>query len=365
MMNRITTLKTFILIAVFIFNSLQALHAEESTRPCKTLIASIADEKPEQFDFRHRSFTSTFVTGGLMFGAAQGIRTLAGLDTFFSKAFWLTAPTDLLLTLTTHAITLSNFKPLKHFLDGKFLGPKLEPHMKIFANAMLGVAYIHASWVAGGITITPAKAGMSIALCAVVYPTLYLIKTRLFKKLPLHRDRVRMQVYRNDPVFGKAFTSLAEEVSKTAMGMKIPESEIELLSLTFIENLIADWPIETKIQPNSFTDTKSIESLADKIKSETHHWRIRHARQRLIRHLVSLAKNPSVDPEERARLLSILDLGAPFSPESSLAFHEAILQRSRVQRLRIWGSSLLDQSLSVGVAGGVGMYYVNDYAIHH
>ncbi len=72
----------------------------------------------------------------------------------------------------------------------------------------------------------------------MVYPTLYFIKTRLFKKIPKHFDRQILRSYRNDPELSKAFSELETAIQKRGKDLGLSESEIENHEVSFLENLL-------------------------------------------------------------------------------------------------------------------------------
>lgn len=331
----------------------------------RSIVAETGRLKDRDFVFDHRSFPSTFATSIAMMSAVQFVRAASGGD-FFSASFGLTLPLDAALTLTGHAIALNHIPALKKVFDGEVFGSRFEAPTRIGANILMGTAYTYASWGMAGVDFTSTKCLLALGLCGVVYPTLFFIKSRIFKKIPLNKDQERVEEFRNNENFGQAFQELEAKIMARAEELDIPEAERKYLTLTALENILLNHRHENIVRNTpSLIARKDVQKALKKI----NHAILRSSKQKAKINLINLLANIAEENDEDGVAASedakrILRFGNSLTSEQSIALTRAIAKRFHDHRRWVWAGSLADQFVSVGIAGGIGLYHVNDYALN-
>jgi hypothetical protein len=329
----------------------------------RSLFEEAAQLEGHHFDYYHRSFSSTLASSVMMLSGVQCVRALSRGE-FLTPSFLITVPLDVALTLTSHAIALNHIPFLKRIFDGDVFDKKFEAPTRIGANVLMGVSYIYASWGMADVNFTLEKCLMALGLCAVVYPTLYVLKRGIFKKIPLNRDLKRLKKFRSNPHFGEAFQKLESEILSQAAANNIPEEERESLLLTALENLVLERPYEDDVRGlPSLSERKDIQAAirkADRAVLKPHKEK---ARIGLIEKLLKVASQRGPGNQAAKDARRVLNLGEPLTQKGSLNLMKSMVKRYRAHRRWVWIGSLVDQSVSVGIAGGIGLYEVNKFAL--
>jgi len=298
---------------------------------------------------------------------------------YFDPTFDFVAPFDLTLTLISHAIALNKipvlkrFPKFKAFFDGKLFGRHYEFWTRTAANVSLVTPAILLSWaIRHGLAnespfkaFTVAKCLAAFGLCSVVYPTLQLLKTRIFKKIPMQGDKRRLEAAQADPLLRDAFAVLVPQSVARAMAIDIDPKQIESQLFTMLDNKVLSLPYEN-LRESEFpfvTDNPQFLELLIKTRNSEKERLKRKYRKQIIKTL--LAEYPSARPELANEIERILFLGAPFTIESSMELHRLLSDRYRKQILRTYPGSFIDLFVSVGIAGGFGLYKTSEWEWNH
>ncbi len=370
----------FLVLSLILFFASPSVSAAEQPH-CQGLLEQAAAADGDQHWAQGRnvfseSLPSLVVSNVLWLSAVEALRQFGFSEhAEITATFLRTVPIDTGLTALSHAIALGHLPWLKRFLSAEGANPRLEFWARAGANGILGTAFISASWALSGIDLTPEHVAGAFGLCAGVYPVLQATKTYLFKIFPFARDsqweqRLQCQV----PSEAQA---LKERASVRARELGLSEVQASALYLNAIEALITSRPVEDALAASGWeARDRRIARISARVR-----WlelqrtlaptpeaalvkarNIMRQRRLLINRVLELEARAEGD--HRQSLRAALDLGAPFSNESSVEFQRVFRDRYSQYRSRLTIASFLDQAIAVGVAGGVFLYSTTYWATH-
>lgn len=358
---------------------------------CRDLLEELSVSNSRFWEINQNIFStsmdSTIFWGTTWLSAVQGGKHLLLGNAFFTPGFIITLPMDIGLTITSHFFSLESFTASDN------LSPRQDFWLRSAFNTTMGSIFIPLVWSLFNVlhsygwndtkyAITPLTCLGAAGLCAVVYPTLQRSKNFLFKERPLARDRNRLEDIR------KNFKELAEQIiqksRKRGAELGFNTDAAEALSLSVLSSLITSYEYEDAIEliPELMRDSrvrrlvKKIENLDEQknrklsglhslslriLKKDRDHQLVMKQmkwRRKLIDYLLELESQ-----NHHSQIIRrLLYLGEAFTEEQSIEFHRALSQYSQEKRQEIFISSLLDQMLSVGIAGGLFLYGINTWA---
>jgi hypothetical protein len=367
---------------------------------CKSLIGEIAKAEKSQWDLDQNVFSSSLDTtmfwSSTWLSATQAAKSLAFENPFLSPSFLITLPMDVGLTLASHFFALESFSALHGLSKQKAFWARAA------FNTGLGSLIIPAFWALFnglhelGLTetsynISPLTCLGAAGLCAVVYPSLQKSKNFLFKERPLALDQRRFEWLQKS--FQIELHDLLEIMSTREQELNLSRNEISRLAL--LSNIIGSRPLELgvlKIE-NFLEDLKSQESLKayhqrikriiqnlelthDEMRSEVSGLKkfylnflkkdrlklIEQKRIRLRHQLIQELLQLEIRGFKSDEIQKLLILDESFTSQQSLLFHRELQRIIQSRRLNTIAHSFLDQALAVGVAGGLFLYGVNQWA---
>ena len=352
----------------FIFISQTSIYSEfafshagqTGSTQCENLFArlrleTIQDLEPVRFQQTdHNLFTETlptYIVSALSWlTAVQLFRGNGDPATLLAPAFALTAPTDLGLGVLSHYISLSQSETLKGLMSGKIFGKKYENVARAATNTALGTGAIVLSWLVSGVEISPGHCAAAGALCAAVYPTLQTVKTTLYRTWPRYQDRKRLNSLRDElPLEIRYYWN---QVAARAVELGVTELETENAFLEVFNSLVLSVPYESRIPIESVNRVPELKVLYENIQKV----KTPESLQVLRRKWVGLIL------ERFPQYHSTLDLSLPFDVDNSLIVQRSLQERANLKFKRLLVSSIFDQMVSVGVAGGIFLYAVNHWA---
>ncbi len=347
-------------------------------------ISHIERAPPEFFEYSKRiasdSAPVTLVSAGATLTTAELIRyvfTAQAGDPVFSDAFFLTLAPDALLTWLSHFISLGHFPSVERFFAGKTFGQRYEFLTRVTANAALGVGVIVANWWRVGVPVTVETTCGAAALCAAVYPVLITMKGLLFKRFPTYADKKsRASLERNHPA---EIETLFEQAMNRADEVGVERKQAETMFLSFIEGVVTSHPYEDLISADSVLNndltiqflkadlkamqSKMLEAENDDAKLSAIKMQM-PLRRKLVNRLLAIF-DAAVIQENRAlqtEIIELLRVSPEHSESTTIDIHRTLSKRAAKYWANIVGASLMDQAISVGVAGGVFLYAVNHWA---
>ena len=312
----------------------------------------------------NRTLPSTLISAVTWLTAVQLQRSGGGSE-FLSDAFLLTVPLDMGLTTVSHAVSLSKIPMLQRILQGRVFGDAYQFITRTGVNITMGVTAILSSWAISGISLSPGHCGAAVALCGVVYPTLQASKTLLHRTWPRKADlKLRSHLMKILPkplaAHWLALRNRANELgvkTETAEAAQVSILDAQALSKPFEDLVTEEMLINDSKLEKLVLETRKIRALIEPPSNATtlekSARRLKDLRSK-IRHRI-LTDWPFQAEE-------ILELGGVFDKKSSLLLQKELDSRFHSSRFKTLVASFIDQSLSVGVAGGVFLYAVNQWA---
>lgn len=292
----------------------------------------------------------------------------------FSEAFPITVANDTLTTVTSHWISTSKLEGLKRFLDGRNKDGEIGFWRRVGANTLLNSALITLTWIGAGLEVGPEQACGALGLCAVVYPTLQVLKNNLYKRFPLRRDVRELDLLEQD--FPEEVGLLRSIAADRAQTLGIDAKEAEFLLLTALEATLTRQTVETQTSEELLAALPELSTFRDQLLElnqqlatlDNDLTQLDRAGLAKVRQLTSkqiklrrqflntiLASN-SLLPEEsslHAEVRSILSFGEGLSYDFSLALHRTLQRRLSGFQWRIALASVVDMSIAIGFFGGV------------
>lgn len=334
-------------------------------------------EKLEQADWHKpanvfsNSLGSTITNGVLWLTAVQAIKYMAFKEQgaeFLTNAFMVTVPLDIGLTLVSHWISLGKFPALKNFTEGKTFGPKYEFWSRVAANVSISTLGITSAWAIANqfgakIPIQLDTISAAIILCMLVYPTLQVTKPFLLDKLPnLSNSRDQKEV---EKIMGPLFNKIKAKIQSKAKDENIDPLEAEKLFLQMLDLVISANNWEQKITDTSLVDNnlriktllKRISSLKKQSTNENKISLVR-LRQELSYEASKEIQKSKYSESLENHVFAIEGLGSRQSIE--LISKLGKIRRNRA--IKVFGASVVDQALAVGIAGGVLLYGTTHWA---
>lgn len=367
---------------------------------CKSSIQKISMADKSQWALDQSVFSSSVDTtifwGGTWLSGTQAMKSLALQNPFLSPSFAITLPMDVGLTLASHFFALESFSAIHH------LSKKQEFWVRAGFNTALGSLIIPGFWALfNGLhslglsdttyNISPITCLGAVGLCAVVYPSLQKSKNFLFKERPLAQDQKNFKWLKKR--FQNELSGILESISKREKDLDLSESEVSRVAL--ISNIIGSQPLEVGLNQidKFFSELQKEQALHshekrirkimgklqasnDEMKTEVSglkKWylsvlkkdRIKiieqrkiHLRHQLIQELLALETRGFMSEE----IQKLLWIDEAFTPQQSLLFHRDLQNMIKSRRFHTVIHSFLDQALAVGVAGGLFLYGVNQWA---
>ncbi len=281
----------------------------------------------------------------------------------FTESFWITLPTDIVLTLISHFLSLKDMPTVRKFLNGEFLGPKFEYFSRTFANTVVNSSVIVATWSAFGIDINSGTVGAAISLCAAVYSVLQITKPFLFKTVPSHIGKKQYQE------FQKIFPEYAELWSQSAAtALKLDPTSVENHFIYALEQIILSTPIENKIISVRLRALKSYRQIErfngkhSKMLSQSKFEKLKKLRRNLIRELIRVYEDPFIHEGILTEVRVALNLDSTVNSYQSLEIHRFLNKSHKSRQTWLYTASFLDQAIAVGIAGGVFLYSTTHWA---
>ena len=210
-------------------------------------------------------------------------------------------------------------------------------------------------WGVANVPITSEKVGAALALTATVYPALQWIKTHLFQNRPQQLDLTFVESV--EERFGAELGQVRNVLAARYPQMQLDVEQGQALFGVILDSLILSIHYEDRVVLSELSPrvAKKVEKLRKKLveirKDEAAARKVFELRRKLVNELLDAGKS------------EWLNLGDPFTPETSLDFHLALAQRAEKKTWRTYLASLIDQTVAVGVCGGIFLYQLNHWAV--
>ncbi|MFK8136813.1 MAG: hypothetical protein AB8E15_00505 [Bdellovibrionales bacterium] len=339
------------------------------------------------------SFTATLASSAIWLTAVQAIKVQllyqGDMQAFWNSAFIHTFALDIFLTLTTHGVALIESPRIKRIFEGKFLGTSGEFIAKSSVNIGIGISSILATWaISPSINLNTPNVTAAFLLCLLVYPTLQVTKPYLFKTLP-KKDSVRsfktfsIQFPGLFKALEPAFRSKAEQINLESKEFK--ELFVKVLTYLSFSTKFEERPLPNflKTDPSLAKNISRIEEIKAQIKlldaTKTKNLS-KKEKDKLEAQLAKSAKELNElrisfvkkileykkwvqSPKDKLALQNLIkpDLYKDSSLET-FELYRFLIKEHESYKDRIYISSLIDQKLAVGIAGGFLLYSTNHFA---
>lgn len=281
----------------------------------------------------------------------------------FTESFWVTLPTDIMLTLISHALSLKEIPALQKFLDGKFLGSRFEYFSRTLANTLVNSSVIVATWSAFGININKGTVGAAVALCAAVYSVLQITKPFLFKTVPQKIGKSQFQEFQNlFPEASEVWTQVAKE------SLPLEEPRLEMHFVYALENIVLNILIEGRLKPQLVDPVLYQKAFSQKEKflndpSKKNYEALRKLRLDIIKNLLGSLEKKEISVGVKEDIVQALKLDSELTPENSIRIHRYLIKTRRKRQAWFYTASFIDQAISVGIAGGIFLYSTTHWAL--
>lgn len=281
----------------------------------------------------------------------------------FTESFWITLPTDIMLTLISHFLSLKEVPMVRKFLNGEFLSPRFEYFSRTLANTLVNSSVIVATWSMFGIDINSGTVGAAVTLCAAVYSVLQITKPFLFKTVPSYLGQKHSQE------FQKIFPEYASEWKDVAKDfLSLDPVSVENHFVYALDQILLGYPIENKIKSNQLRYLKSYKDIQIyKIKNENQFSqaklkKLKNLRRNLIDDLIREYDNPLNEIGLLVEIAGALRIDSTVSVIQSIEIHRFLNKTYKSRQAWLYTASFLDQAIAVGIAGGVFLYSTTHWA---
>lgn len=346
-------MKSLILIGTLLFCRLSL--AEDKN--CLETFNDIVKESQISV-FQDKSFqeslASTIVTSSSWLTVVQLLRNQGDLASLYSdSAFLFTVPIDIGLTLVSHAIILVNNPKINAFLSGKAFGSKFESLTRIISNTVLNTAIINASWLIGGLNFSTENLLNSFTLCLAVYSILQVIKPYLFKTLPQRLESKWIQKMMQDiPNLGLrlelAYFELVKNLNKN------PET-LQNTLLSYLSQQLLKRDLKNINFSDELIDKLDLANLLDKPSRKNN--------LRILKRVINSYDSGLLSSKEKKFIRDHFTLDNYLTWNEQLSIYKNVFGFMVDKKKFIFKASVVDQAIAVGLAGGIGLYYVNKLAI--
>lgn len=301
------------------------------------------------------SFQSTVVSGLTWLTLVQLIKHQFISDKnqpIFTDAFWVTVPTDIMITIASHALSLKELPMLQKFMNGQFLGAKFEYFARTLSNTLFNSSVIVATWAVAGIDIHAGTIGAALGLCAAVYSVLQITKPFLFKSVPAKMGNKDFQNLK------EKFPQVTQNWMAAAEELPLDSRSIENHFVYALDAVIYEIPFETR--------TDLFPEIRDQILKALKNGKTAQAktlRRNLVSQLIQKYDALKATQEQSTVIEDILRLDSSITGVQSLEILRFLKQTHKQRQKWLYTASFLDQAIAVGIAGGVFLYSTTHWAM--
>ena len=317
------------------------------------------------------SLPSTIVSSAMWLSFVQLIRFASSGESasYFSDAFLLTLPIDVALTLISHAISVGNIPYLKAATEGKLFGPNYEFATRVASNVLVASSVIVSGWAIAGIDLSSEKVLAAFALCAAVYPSLQYTKNFLFKKVPERKNTLDFKRLKSEAPL--LTSNLQTSLQARAKELDISSKDFEASFTNVLDAVVFSEAWELRIKNSELLNNKKIYAKyldIQKIKKAFYSINSESAAQKLLLKLQSarralveqvLVSSSSLSLAQQMHYKNFIHFDKSTSLDENIILLERLVKIHKEKRFMIFSSSIIDQALAVGIAGGILLYHLN------
>jgi hypothetical protein len=320
----------------------------------------------------------------------QGVAS-AGHSVLSDVTFYRTYVVDVILTFASHWLTLGNHKSYDEALK------KLEGvgFTKTGARETLlmvyGAAIINGGWALTGAPMDFDKVLAGTGFAFVAYKFLFAMKRYLFQTYPNRNQQDKFNEIGNRlPGFIRSFEEalIAQSASSDQASSEM-QSQWETRKLEFLMNTVSNFPVELAMKNSARSldldgrvmlkgllslrrqRATLLERVSQNIDSNaTHQTSVKLAniskeliekRLKFVRHVLGLLDSLKIEEEARGALSAGLQIPG-LKTDDSLWLHRQLQTHLKDYKKKIYLASVVDQTIAVGVFGGVFLKAMTFYA---
>ena len=209
----------------------------------------------------------------------------------------------------------------------------------------------------------------AFALCAAVYPSLQYTKNFLFKKVPERKNTLDFKRLKSEAPL--LTSNLQTSLQARAKELDISSKDFEASFTNVLDAVVFSEAWELRIKNSELLNNKKIYAKyldIQKIKKAFYSINSESAAQKLLLKLQSarralveqvLVSSSSLSLAQQMHYKNFIHFDKSTSLDENIILLERLVKIHKEKRFMIFSSSIIDQALAVGIAGGILLYHLN------